>query len=65
MQEQDVGVELEPGDALIYLGSRMKHWREPYEGERQYQMFLHYVFKDGKYADLAFDERSGLKMEQR
>lgn len=41
-----VGIELEPGDAVIYRGCDVEHWREPFnvqEGSWQAQVFLHYV----------------------
>jgi hypothetical protein len=53
-------VELEPGDALIYKGIEIPHWREPFEGERQVQVFLHYVRKHGEHSDLKFDGRPHL-----
>ncbi len=53
-------IELEPGDALIYKGIEIPHWREPFEGERQVQTFLHYVKKDGPYSDFKFDKRPQL-----
>jgi hypothetical protein len=53
-------VELEPGDALIYKGIEVPHWRETFEGERQVQVFLHYVKKNGDYKEYKFDKRAGL-----
>lgn len=53
-------IELEPGDALIYKGIQIPHWREPFEGERQVQVFLHYVKKDGPYSEFKFDKRPQL-----
>jgi hypothetical protein len=53
-------IELEPGDALIYKGIEIPHWREPFEGERQAQVFLHYVKKDGQYSEFKFDQRPQL-----
>jgi hypothetical protein len=53
-------IELEPGDALIYKGIQIPHWREPFEGERQVQVFLHYVKKDGQYSEYKFDQRPEL-----
>ncbi len=44
-----------PGTGLLYQGHRVKHWREPLEGQRQYQLFLHYVLANGDYAALAGD----------
>jgi len=48
---------LEPGDALVYKGDILEHWRNPYGGERQCQAFLHYVDKFGKYRDYKYDRR--------
>ena len=53
-------IELEPGDALIYKGIQIPHWREPFEGQRQVQIFLHYVKKDGPYSEYKFDKREQL-----
>ncbi len=58
--EREIRVELEPGDALIYKGIELAHWREPFEGERQVQVFLHYVKQDGEFSDFRFDKRPGL-----
>lgn len=40
-------IDLNPGDAAIFLGCFMDHWRDPFEGEFCTQSFLHYVRKDG------------------
>ena len=53
-------VELEAGDALIYKGIELPHWREAFEGERQVQVFLHYVKKNGDYSEFKFDKRPSL-----
>lgn len=53
-------VELEPGDALIYKGIEVPHWRETFGGERQVQVFLHYVKKNGDYSEYKFDKRPAL-----
>lgn len=53
-------VELEAGDALIYKGIELPHWREAFEGERQVQVFLHYVKKNGNYSEFKFDKRPSL-----
>ena len=55
-----VAVELEPGDALIYKGIELPHWRETFEGERQVQVFLHYVKQNGDYSEYKFDQRPAL-----
>jgi hypothetical protein len=53
-------VTLAPGDALLYLGRELEHWRRPYTGRFHAQLFLHYVDAEGPDAVLAFDGRSGL-----
>jgi hypothetical protein len=62
--ERVIPVELEPGDALIYKGIELPHWRERFAGERQVQVFLHYVRKDGEYSDFRFDKRPHLSHQQ-
>ena len=40
-------VEINPGDAVIYLGCEVKHWRDTFQGDWHAQCFLHYVDADG------------------
>jgi Rps23 Pro-64 3,4-dihydroxylase Tpa1-like proline 4-hydroxylase len=49
-------VELNPGDAMIYLGRTAPHWREVYEGEYYTQVFLHYVRSRGDCSYTYFDK---------
>jgi hypothetical protein len=53
----DHAPSLPPGCGLLYQGCRVKHWREPFAGQRQYQLFLHYVIADGDNAILAQDRK--------
>lgn len=53
-------VLLEPGDALLYRGVEVEHWREPFEGQHCAQAFLHYVDQHGPYAERRFDRRDKL-----
>jgi hypothetical protein len=50
-------VDLDRGDALLYRGIECPHWREAFEGDRQVQVFLHYVDQKGPLADWKFDKR--------
>lgn len=50
-------IELTPGDALFYRGIECTHWREPLDGERLAQAFLHYVDQNGPYAEWKYDKR--------
>ena len=42
-------VILNKGDAIIYNGCKLEHWREPFDGDYHIQTFLHYVDKKGEY----------------
>jgi hypothetical protein len=55
-------VVLRPGDALLYRGVELFHWREPYPGRQLAQVFLHFVDAGGPYADQKFDGRRGLML---
>jgi predicted 2-oxoglutarate/Fe(II)-dependent dioxygenase YbiX len=49
------------GDAIIYRGQEVFHWRIPYkEGKWQAQVFLHYVDANGPHATEKYDGRQGL-----
>jgi hypothetical protein len=44
-------IELQNGDAVIYLGNKVRHWREPMPGgpkDYHHQLFLHYVVYQGE-----------------
>ena len=51
---------LEPGDAMLYKGIEIPHWRESFPGEHSAQAFLHYVDQNGPYKDMIYDGRKGL-----
>jgi hypothetical protein len=51
---------LSPGDAVLYRGRECPHWRETFNGERQTQLFLHYVDQNGPFAQWKFDKRAAL-----
>jgi uncharacterized protein Veg len=50
-------LNLEPGDAAVYLGCEVEHWREAFQGDWHSQFFLHYVNKNGKYTSFFKDNR--------
>jgi len=45
------------GDAVIYQGNKVNHWRDAFEGENQFQLFIHYVEAEGEHKDQLFDTR--------
>jgi hypothetical protein len=55
---EDKEITLDDGDAVIYKGCEVEHWREPYEGDWHAQVFLHYVKEDGPNKDWVMDKRS-------
>lgn len=58
--DRDVPLKLRTGDALLYRGIELTHWREPYAGESMAQVFLHYVDQNGPHAAEKFDRRPSL-----
>lgn len=56
--KEEVSVDLNPGDAMIYYGCVAPHWREQYDGEEYSQVFLHYVKTNGKNSDRYFDRKT-------
>lgn len=56
----DTSLVLEVGDAVLYKGTEIYHWRQPFEGEWQCQVFLHYVDANGLYKDHKYDSRNKL-----
>ena len=57
----DKSIDLMPGDAVIYRGIDLTHWREPFGGNYQAQAFFHWNDKNGPYGDkYKFDGRKYL-----
>jgi len=59
-----LSIELEPGDGLFYRGTEYTHWREPMDGELAAQAFLHYVDRDGPYAEWKYDKRKAIPFDR-
>jgi len=64
LDKKEISVELEPGDYVVYEGSVLSHWRNPYKGDRHVQLFLHYVQQDGTFHMLKNDSRPYLGLPQ-
>jgi hypothetical protein len=47
----------EAGDAAVYLGPKIIHWRQEQPSERLAQVFLHYVRRDGQNNSQKYDGR--------
>lgn len=49
---------LNPGDAVVYMGCDVMHWRQPLQdGQINVQFMMHYVDKNGPNAEHARDKR--------
>jgi hypothetical protein len=53
---EEVSVEMEQGDAMMYLGCVSDHWRHEIDQDKYIQVFLHYVRSNGPYASAFFDK---------
>ena len=54
-------VEMHEGDACIYAGLEVEHWREPFPSDGYIQLFLHFIDRHGKnFPQCAYDERERL-----
>ena len=53
----ETSTELEPGDAVMYLGCQADHWRNKFEGQECVQLFMHYVRSYGSKSWAYFDKQ--------
>jgi len=56
-KKQKINIDI--GSALLYKGIDLPHWRSPLncgKNENHVQLFLHYVRKNGKYKEYAYDK---------
>ena len=55
---EEVDLNLQQGDAMLYLGCTADHWRStPFSGQNYSQVFLHYVRSNGPCAWAYFDKK--------
>ena len=57
-------VPLDEGDMVVYHGTELEHWRDKFEGNMQYQLFMHYVEAEGEFKDRVFDGRPNLGLKK-
>jgi hypothetical protein len=53
---EEISLELNQGDAVMYLGQIADHWRNAYQGQEHVQLFLHYVRAEGSKYWAVFDQ---------
>ena len=64
--EYDVGFEMKPGDAVVYEGTKLDHWRDKFKGTNHSQVFFHYIRQDGPFGKYGkYDCRPGLGYPER
>tara|TARA_R100001443_G_scaffold109377_1_gene120613 strand:- start:647 stop:1468 length:822 start_codon:yes stop_codon:yes gene_type:complete len=66
-EDESNPITLQQGDAIIYRGCDVTHWRHAYEGVQQAQVFMHYNDKNGPLykPDMGYDERPCLAVPRR
>lgn len=55
---EKASINLNSGDAMIYLGCDAEHYRETYAGKQYVQVFLHYVKSRGSRNQSFFDNKN-------
>jgi hypothetical protein len=58
-------LSMQPGDGVLYRGIECPHWRDEFTGDRAAQVFLHYVDRNGPYAEWKFDQRTKWQVLER
>jgi len=53
---EEVSLELNQGDAVMYLGEISDHWGNEFQGQEHVQLFLHYVKAEGSKYWAVFDQ---------
>jgi hypothetical protein len=54
-------ISLDVGDMVVYRGADLEHWREEFGLDGYHiQAFVHYVDRDGEYADWKLDKRKSI-----
>lgn len=56
---EEISINLEPGDMIIYKGCDLMHWRDKFPGVNHAQMFFHYSDANGPFKQV-FDGRDML-----
>ena len=51
------GIDINPGEGVIYMGCKIKHWREEFKGDWSAQVFMHYVDQEGPYSNHKWDKK--------
>lgn len=52
-----ITVDLNPGDMLVYKGTLLEHWRDPFQGYDCGQVFMHYNDQDGPFGNTNLNDK--------
>jgi hypothetical protein len=59
-ENENIAVELDVGDAMVYKGMAIPHWREALPRGIWCQLFFHFVAADGPFSTHVYDGREHL-----
>lgn len=63
--EEENSVSMQIGDAVVYYGCELEHWRNEYtQGQWQAQVFLHYVDANGEKTEWMYDKNPKLNIKE-
>jgi hypothetical protein len=57
---QPRSIELDRGDAVMFLGMQLEHYRDKFAGRAQTQIFMFYMPQDDSLSQFYFDRRASL-----
>jgi len=63
-EKKETRVDLDVGEMIVYSGCDIAHWRPPFKGNWQVQVFFHYVEKGGPFESEFRDGRSQLGVDK-
>ena len=55
--KEGITVNLKQGDMLVYRGTLLEHWREPFQGYDCGQVFMHYNDADGPFGESNINDK--------
>ena len=62
---QPTSITIKAGDGAMYEGCQYQHWRDPYDGEKGMQIFIHYIRANGRYKAFTYDSRKILGIKKK
>ena len=62
--KNEICIDLDEGDMVIYMGTKLSHWRNEFLGNEHIQIFLHYVNKYGENSNSKYDGRYFLGLQK-